>query len=302
MMLSACIRSFVLSILCVLLLGSPLMATEGGGGTYPNGAEGIMTGALPPAGFYYLNYLTHYSAHALKDADGDDLPVDFDLNVTANVSRFVYMTQKNILGGTYGVYLNLPLVNASATLDTPEVSLSHTTSGLGDISFAPLLIGWHSKNYHSGLALEFTAPTGAYDADQLVNLGRNYWNIELVYAATFLANNGFELSGKFMYDYNFENSDTNYQSGQEFHCDYAAAYHHGPFSFGVAGYYYQQLTDDEGDGVSDDDGYKGRVFAAGPTMKYDYRNMSLEARYQKEMLVENRSEGEKLWLKLVWAF
>ncbi len=288
-----------LTMFCV----QPAAATEGGGGVYPNGAEGLMTGALPPAGLYYLNYLTHYSADRLNNGSGDKIPVDFKLNATANVSRFVYMTKHKILGGDYGMYLNIPLVDISATLKTPGGSSSSTTSGLGDMVFSPFLIGWHSKNYHSGFAIETTMPTGEYKQNRLANIGRNYWNLELVYAGTYLTDNGFELSGKFMYDYNFENKDTDYQSGQEFHFDYAIAYHMGPWTMGAAGYYYQQVTNDEQDGVDvDDDGYKGRVLAVGPTLKYDYKNMSLEARYQKEMLVENRAEGEKFWLKLVWAF
>lgn len=297
------LRKMLLICLCLFTVwSSTAAATEGGGGTYPNGAEGIMTGALPPAGLYYLNYLTHYSADRLNDADGDKLPVDFDLNATANVSRFVYMTEHKLFGGDYGMYLNIPLVDISATLTTPGGSSSATTSGLGDIVISPLLIGWHSKNYHSGFALEATVPTGDYDKNRLVNLGRNYWNLQLVYAGTYLSDNGFELSGKFMYDYNFENDDTDYQSGQEFHFDYAAALHRGPWAFGAAGYYYQQVTEDDGSGVTDSDGYKGRALAVGPVVKYDYKNMSLEARYQKEMLVENRPEGDKFWLKLVWAF
>lgn len=36
------------------LVGTAL-ATEGGGGAYPNGAEDFMAGALPPPGTYFKN-------------------------------------------------------------------------------------------------------------------------------------------------------------------------------------------------------------------------------------------------------
>ncbi|ABV37339.1 conserved hypothetical protein [Shewanella sediminis HAW-EB3] len=269
-------------------------ATEGGGGAYPNGAEGIMAGALPPPGFYYVNYATHYNA------DGAQLPVDLKLDVSANVSRFVYMTEHKLFGADYGTYMVVPLLHVSAMLDThsPAGTISSTESGLGDIAFSPLVLAWHSKNWHVATGLEFVVPTGDYDKHNLANLGRNYWTIEPVFAATYITDYGLELSGKFMYDFNTENSDTDYKSGQEFHVDYAVAYHTGPWTLGVGGYVYKQTTSDSGAGVTDPDGNKGQVLAIGPSVKYDLAGLSIEAKYQEEIWVENRPEGNKLWLKM----
>ncbi|QEM67695.1 hypothetical protein FO488_05695 [Geobacter sp. FeAm09] len=290
--------------LCALITLSAATAgaTEGGGGTYPNGAEGVMAGALPPPGLYYLNYLTHYSADQLNDKNGNKQPVDFHVNVTANVSRFVYMTNYQLLGANYGMYALVPLINGSGTLGTPGGNSSSTKSGVGDISFSPFVLAWHSKNWHAATGFEITAPTGQYDKNRLVNLGRNYWTIQPIFTGTLLSDNGLELSGKFMYDFNTENTDTKYTSGQEFHFDYAAAYHTGPWTMGATGYFYKQVSDDHGAGAAANDGNKGQVFAIGPTVKYDYKNMSIEAKYQKEMLVENKPEGDKYWVKVIWAF
>lgn len=287
---------------CTALTAVNASATEGGGGTYPNGAEGVMTGALPPPGFYYLNYLTHYAADRLNDKDGNKIPVDFHVNATANVSRFVYMTDKQILGANYGMYMIVPLVHISGSLGTPAGSMSSTKSGLGDISFSPLVLAWHSKIWHAATGFEVTAPTGQYNKDRFVNIGRNYWTIQPIVTGTLLTENGMELSAKVMYDFNTENTDTKYTSGQEFHFDYATAYHMGPWTFGGQGYFYKQVSNDHGGTAALNDGNKGQVFAAGPTIKYDYKNMSLELKYQKEMLVQNRPEGDKYWLKLIWAF
>lgn len=270
-------------------------ATEGGGGAYPNGAEGIMAGAMPPPGFYYVNYTTHYNA------DGAQLPVDLKINASANVSRFVYMTEHTLFGANYGTYLAAPLLHVSAMLDThsPAGTISSSESGLGDIAFSPLVLAWHSKNWHLATGLEFVIPSGDYDKHNLANLGRNYWTIEPILAASYITDDGVEFSGKFMYDFNTENSDTHYKSGQEFHVDYAVAYHAGPWTLGVSGYLYKQTTSDSGAGVTDPDGYKGQVLAIGPSIKYDYGNVSVEAKYQEEMWVENRTEGNKLWLKMI---
>lgn len=285
-------------------------ATEGGGGAYPNGAEGIMAGALPPPGLYYLNYLTHYSADRLNDKDGNRVQfapgvnADFHVNATANVSRFVYMTNVQVAGGNLGFYAIAPLVHLSGTLNpVPGVTglIARTKSGLGDINVAPL-VAWHGKNWHTAAGVELTIPSGQYDKKEAFNIGRNYWTIQPIFAGTILTDEGLELSGKFMYDFNTENTDTNYTSGQEFHFDYATAYHTGPWTMGATGYFYKQISNDHGAGAAANDGNKGQVFAVGPTIKFDYKNMSLEAKYQKEMLVENKPEGDKFWLKMIWAF
>ncbi|MDA0321808.1 MAG: hypothetical protein O2923_03700 [Verrucomicrobia bacterium] len=49
----------------LVAVSSTALATEGGGGAYPNGAEGFMTGALPPPGNYLVDYSLFYSANDL---------------------------------------------------------------------------------------------------------------------------------------------------------------------------------------------------------------------------------------------
>ncbi|NVN91449.1 MAG: transporter [Desulfuromonadales bacterium] len=291
----AVLTLYACSVLCAANAG----ATEGGGGSSPLGAEGVMSAALPPPGFYYLNYLTHYSADRLNDKNGNKLPVDFHVGATADVSRFVYMTNYHLLGGLFGVYAVVPLVHVSATIG----GVGNTTSGVGDMTFSPFMLSWHGKSlWHAATAIEFTAPTGSYDKSRLANVGRNYWTFQPIVNVTLLTESGLDLTTKIMYDINTENTDTHYTSGHEFHFDYASTYHWGAWNIGATGYFYKQVTKDHGAGAGANGGNKGQVFAVGPTVKYSYKNMSLEAKYQKEMLAENKAEGDRYWLKLIWAF
>lgn len=293
------------AVICcaAMLAAANAGATENGGGMYPNGAEGVMAGALPPPGLYYLNYLTHYSANRLNDKDGNKLPVDFHVNATANVFRLIYMTDKTFLGGNLGFYGIVPMVSLGGTLSpAPGVSLARTKSGIGDVSFSPLLVAWHGKNWHAASGLDITAPTGGFDKDEAFNIGRNYWTFQPIVAGTVLTDEGLEVSAKVMLDFNTENKATHYRSGQELHVDYAAAYHTGPWTFAGQGYAYKQITKDRADGAAANDGNKGQVLAVGPAVKYDFGRVSAEVKYQKEMLAENRSEGDKYWIKLISAF
>lgn len=288
----------VLLLLGVLLLsGNPVCATEGGGGAYPNGAEDFMSGAVPPPGTYLLNYFNYYSADKLTNNNGDSASPVFKLRVTTDVIRLVHVTDKKILGGNWAMHILLPIQNIDVTV--PGASDSKT--GLGDIIVAPFILSWHSKNWHAAAGLEFYLPTGSYDKNDLANIGRNYWTFEPVFSGTYITDNGYEFSGKFMYDFNTKNEDKNYLSGQEFHLDYAIGKKIDKFTLGGAGYIYQQVTDDESNGVTVNNN-KGSVLAIGPAIKYDYKNMSFSLKYLVETAVYNRPEGDNLWIKFSYAF
>lgn len=283
--------------LFIATTGGNVFATEGGGGAYPNGAEDFMAGAVPPPGTYFLDYLTYYKADKFKDGSGNSSP--FDLKATVNVFRLLHVTNYKILGGFWGMHIFVPIANVDVTV--PGRSQSKT--GLGDIIVDPFILSWHWKNFHLVTGLDIYIPTGEYDKNNLANLGRNYWTFEPLVGFTFLSDSGFEVSSKFMYDFNTKNDDTEYKSGQEFHFDYTIAQKFGNFSVGLGGYYYKQMTNDKLNGVKvDPDGFKGQVFAFGPQVKYDYKNMSFILKYQTETSVENRPEGDKFWFKFVYAF
>lgn len=292
---SLCTLFLMLSVL--FLSGQQVLATEGGGGAYPNGAEDFMSGAVPPPGTYFVNYFDYYSADKLADNSGNKLIPGFKLNVTADVLRFIHVTDKQILGGNWAMHLLLPIVNIDVTV--PGASKSKT--GLGDIILSPFVLAWHSKNWHAVTGLEFFIPTGSYDKKDLANTGRNYWTFEPVVAGTYVTDSGYEVSGKFMYDINTKNSDTDYLSGHEFHVDYALGKKIDKFTLGAAGYYYQQVTDDESKGVAVKNN-SGSVVAIGPSLKYDYKRMSFSLKYLFETAACNRPQGDNLWFKFSYAF
>lgn len=279
-----------------MMSASGAIASEGGGTAYPLGAEDFMAGAAPPPGTYLINYAQYYTADTLKTPGAD---VDIDLTVWADVVRLIHITPLQILGANYGVHVFFPFVKLDLSVSGTPVDVSE--SGLGDIVFSPLILSWHWPNTHSVFALDFYAPTGDFSATRAANIGRNYWTLEPVFAVTHLTDGGLDLSAKFMYDFNRENDDTNYKTGQEFHFDYTVAQKFGNFAAGVGGYYYTQVTDDELNGAKVADS-EGRVFAIGPQIKYDYKGMSFIGKWHHELDVKNRPEGDKFWFKFIMAF
>ena len=69
---------------------------------------------------------------------------------------------------------------------------------------------------------------------------------------------------------------------------------------GLAGYYLKQMTDDKLNGAKNPTSGRGQVFAIGPSVKYSTKTgTTFMAQWQREMAVENRFQGDKLWLNVV---
>jgi hypothetical protein len=289
-------KAFILlALIGALLTTRQSWATEGGGGAYPNGAEDFMSGAAPPPGTYFINYFDFYSANGFKDKHGNNM-FPFKADIFANTFRLIHITDRQLLGGFWGMHIFIPLVKMDVHTSPGG---SDSREGLGDIIVDPFILSWHGKNWHLITALDIYCPTGEYDRDRVANIGRNYWTFEPIVAGTYVTDDGYEASAKFMYDFNTRNDDSGYRSGQEFHVDYTLAKKLGNLNLGVGGYYYQQTSDDDAQGSTMS---KGMTVSVGPQLKYDYRNMSFTLKYLFEVESYNRPQGNNLWAKFSYAF
>jgi len=301
----------VLGTLCVLVVTCALAgpAFAGGGQHYPNGAEGSFCGAAPPPGWYAVNYFLYYKADAYKDDSGNTVTTgpfaDFEATLWADVVRVLYSSEIELFGGTWLAHVFIPYLNVDYD------SLGVDDSGIGDIIIDPFIIAWHWDEYHAVAGIDIYVPTGDYTRGNPASVGKNFWTIEPAAAVTGMYESGLSWSVKLMYAFNLKNDDYlnattgtvgELEPGQELHLDYAVDYAVGSgIRLGVAGYYYRQITDDEFDGVEIEN-ERGKAFAIGPMVKYDYQNMCLEARYTWETSVENRPEGNAFWLKFIYGF
>jgi len=303
-------KAVLLAGLLALVGGSAAFA--GGSGVYPNGAEGFWMGAAPPPGVYYLNYDLWYSAHAYNDADGDEYDAGpfagFTIDVFANVSRVLWISDYQILGANWGshIFIVYQDVNVKTSFGNAHVS------GLADTIIDPFILAWHSPNLHVVTGVDIYVPTGDYDAGREANLGANAFVYEPVLAVTYMFPQvkGLAASAKFMYDIPETNHDFTHpvlgvsgdlKYGQEFHFDYSLDYMvTEELKAGIGGYFYKQTTNDELNG-SDIHGNMGRVWAIGPGVEYSKGRFIVSWRTQFEIEAENRPQGIANWLKLVYV-
>ena len=314
-------------LLFSFLLTSPSQVLAGGGGSYPLGAESFMVGAAPPPGFYLKNYVYLYHADELKDNHGDNVGVFDEVDVQADVLRFIWISKYQLLGGNYGQHLFLPLLNVDLDFKAPvgpKHKKHYNDTDVPYLIYSPFILAHHlmGGKLHTVFSLpDIYIPTGD-DKGNMAGIGHNYWTFEPVFAITYMPVPSWEFSLKFMYDFNTEQDDcpTPYgfnvdrTPGDEFHLDYSVSYGFSKsFRVGVSGYYYKQVSDDDYDIdgsipapvrelLNDDEGHHSEVFAVGPGVWYNYKNMFFELRTQFEMEAENKTEGQNIWFNFVYAF
>lgn len=272
------------------------MATENGGGIYPNGAESFLTAAVPPPGYYLIDYVNYYEAQRLLGANGKDLAPNFRVDALADAVRYVHWGKERFLGAQLGQQVVIPYVS----LDVSVAGAHGHKSGFGDVTLDPLLLSYQNAKFHVVLTPEVNVPTGSYVKGDVANIGRNYFNFEPVLAFTYTGRKNFELDTKLMYDMNGTNTATNYKSGNEFHADYAVGYNKGGMFAGIAGYYYSQTSDDLQNGVKvGPDGFRGHVFSYGPDVHMSLAKGFLAFKWEHEVDAKYRPQGDKFWIKLI---
>jgi len=318
------LRMTLVAAVVSLALASGVRA--GGGQSYPNGAESFLSAMLPPPGLYLMDYVYFYGADTMRDDHGDDVAVFDDVTVWANVLRLVWMSEKTFLGATYGQHVFLPLLWTDLSFHAPlgpKGTADYDDSGVPYIIYSPMVLGWHLKNntFHVAASLvDIYIPTGQDDGN-LASVGHEFWTFEPVLAMTYLAGD-WAFSAKLMLDFNTtqDKAPTVYgvevdrDPGAEFHVDYSVSYAVRPFlRLGLSGYYYQQISDDSYD-IDDsvpqavaellrqEEGCHSRVFAVGPGIWYNHKNMFFELRTQFETGARNKTEGHNVWFKFTYAF
>lgn len=280
----------------------PLLAfaTENGTTAFPNGGEDFLVAGMPPPGWYALLYGNHYHADSLVDDRGAALLPGFDLKVNVAALRLDWIKPVSFLGADrWGTLLFMPVINLDLSFSpAPGVLLNGSKRGLGDFTLGNGL-HWTFQKFEMVNAVDVVLPVGAYAETDLVNPGQNRWVGRLNHMGTWHPTSFWDISYRLHWDYNFNNPDSDYHSGQTLYLNWAAGWKPTPpLMVGVAGYFLRQLTDDRQAGhVVGPDGYRSRVDGIGPCIKYFLPNhVMLTAKYFREFAVRDHPRGNQFWL------
>ena len=276
-------------------------------GHYTPGTEGAMGASVPPPGFHYKQYNIYVDSDTLKDDDGDDINIGFDLNVFAQAHRLIYITKHKFLGADYGMSTIVPIVGTDFNLNVPGVHDSEV--GLGDIFIEPLILAWHTDRWDAVLGLGVNLPTGEYDWTEPASAGQGYTSGMMTLGATYYIDQAKSwavsaLSRTLVYG---EQDDTDITPGWEFIVDWGISKQF-PISEGLlirpalVGYTYWQMDEDSGTGSSDE---KGTNYAIGAEVNLFWlppHLFQINLRVLQDFGTENDPETTKVVFSVVKSF
>jgi hypothetical protein len=246
-----------------------------------------------------------YVAGELKDSQGNTIPGRNRVSTYSTTTHVAYISKKRVLGGWLAVEVLQPLVDL-------DVELANGTSsrvrGFGDLTFGPGF-QWAPKKIGNGVfvqrfVFDVTVPTGTYSDRRPVNIGNHFVVVNPYYALTY-ERKKIEFSARLHYLWNSANNDPfvgfglrNVQPGQAFHVNYSTSYQlHNHVRLGFNGYWLQQVTDHEINGISVPNS-RERTVGIGPGIQFSGRDLWFRLNSYMETDVRNRPSGIKVTLRI----
>lgn len=308
------VNTFITVIVCISLLSISavsVQAAEGGYSNYIPGTYGDFAAAVEPSSkFTIRNDIYYYQADSSRSIRSGFLEADADLEFFMDFLTILHKPDVEIFGAHYAYGVFIPIVHADIDtgirLGSLQVRREDDAFGLGDVTLIPGVLYWNRDNFHVALAEYIVTPTGEYDTDDLANKGLNYWTFDTDVTVTYLnEKTGQDYSINIGYNYNTENSDTDYQTGEELHIDYMInQFLSESWAVGIHGFYLKQITGDSGDGAVLGD-FKAEVAGIGPAVlwntKISGQEVSFIAKWLHEYDAERRIEGDHIFVSFAMS-
>jgi hypothetical protein len=287
-------------------------AAEFAFGTYGLGSSSFGAGVTPPAGTYVSTVAGFYHA----EINGPLTIGNVVLNAGAKIDFFtaalnvLYVPERKVLGGNLGLSVTVPIgrIDIEAAIGVGPFSASRQVDGWGLGDIVPRVqIGWEAGDLAYTVWLQGVTPTGRYEPTFSPSTGFNRPGIDTGLAATWTdKTTKLQFNGAVGLTFNFENEATDYQTGTEFHFEWAVGYELGKgLVVGVVGYDYRQLTGDSGSGAVLGP-FKSRIDAVGPGLSYTTvlgtMPLVLNLSHYREFNAEHRFEGNQTLASVTLRF
>ena len=183
---------------------------------------------------------------------------------------------------------------------TRTFASSDTVFGLTDL-IPQASLRWNSGVNNYMLYATGDKPIGAYDPIDLANLGIGHGALDGGFGYTYFdPKKGHEFSLVSGFTGNFTNMHTGYTNGIDWHTDWAASqFVTKQLQLGVVGYFYQQVTPDQG-AAPILGNFESRVIGVGPQIGYIFPlgrwQGYLNLKGYGEFAAQNRPPGWNTWL------
>lgn len=293
------------------------VADEGGTSFWLPGQMGSFS-ASPSEPGWSLPLLYYYSsvqanASKLFEINGR---VNAGLNSRSDLFMVTptYVFSNPIIGGQASIgitgFVGRYAIDVNSTLTGPSGATisgqrQDALNSVGDL-YPMASLKWNQGVHNFMAYIMGNIPVGAYDINQLANMGINHWSLDGGGGYTYLdEQNHHEFSAVLGLTQNFENPATHYMNGVDAHLDWSAAQFLSENCFvGPAGYIYKQITGDSGSGALLGE-FKSKVFGAGPQFGYFFKigeqKWYMNLKVIGEFSAQHRPDGWNGWISLTTA-
>lgn len=259
-------------------------------------------GAAPPGTFALVTYFGHGHYPNITNKNGNE--ADFGLDASSVVVRPVYFAGQIANTFTYGINAIIPGVHLSLDSDNIFAAPSSNEIGFGDIGISPFIYLY--ENQDSQLFVSFWEfifmPTGDYDKDNAVNIGRDAWWFQHQLAFGW-------YPGKIGMDFNVnyfqftESDELKYDEPDALEIE--TVVHYGitdAFRIGINAAYWLGLDDAEADGTTLPDS-EPMNFKLGLNLSYTLNeHLTVGLRWMHDIESENYTKGDWAYMKIAYAF
>jgi hypothetical protein len=288
-------------------------AAEFGTGPWVKGYTDIFGGVLPSApGVYVRTDAFHYSGSADTTIFDGRIGVSVEQDYTATLAALNIVTPWKLFGGTYALAVvpSMVAMSVDVGVEIPaftgprgnsfgpfQLNRGDTNLTPGDTAFSPFLLGWDAGKFHWNVGVFGFAPTGDYSTKQLANTSLNHWAVMSRLAATYFdPQTGWQATGAAIYTVNWENPDTDYETGNILNLEGSITKNFGPLGLGVVSYAMIQTTGDSGAGARLGS-FESRVYAVGPIVTFTTsadpsKALTIIVKGYHEFDAENTFEGD----------
>jgi hypothetical protein len=270
--------------------------------------------------YYHSNVSGSGSVAASKEITVGSIPANVNVNLNLSLSAQAdlvvlsptYTFATPVLGGQLSIGVASWFGKSSGSIEgtltavagpivaTRSGMLAESLTSYGDI-VPTTTLRWNQGVNNYMVYVTGDIPAGDYSSTRLANLGTGHGAVDAGGAYTYLnPATGNEFSATAGLTYNFKNPETQYQNGIDFHFDWGASHFLSKQVFvGLAGYAYQQITDDSGQNPILG-GFRSRVLGIGPQIGYLFPVGGMQGflglRGYGDFDAVNRAPGWSTWL------
>ncbi|MEE8294465.1 MAG: transporter [Sphingomonadales bacterium] len=305
-------KGFFIFLLFGLMSPLDAEASEGADSSYFPGAYGDFAVAIAPEpGFTLVNYTLFYDGQVNQAILQGQVNLNLDTFAVIDMVGSLYTFKKPVLGARFamGAFVPFGYAHLKTTIATQMGNFfaKDTSFNIGDTILIPASFYWHQGKVHIKFYEMIFAPTGKYDVNDVVNIGRNYWSFDTVLAITWMdPAKGLEISVVTGVMANAQNKSTKYKTGTELHIDFMVnRFLSATFAIGLKGYYYTQISGDSGTGAILGS-FKGSSVGIGPSLmwvpKFGKGKLTVMASWIHDLSATRRFKSDYAIINIVRPF